>query len=264
MAKRFTDTDKWEDSFFFDLPAKFKLVWFYLLDKCDNAGIIEFNERIFSFYIGEKITSEEIINVFGDRIYVTEKGNWYIKNFVSFQYKSLSEDSKPQKSALEKLKKEGVPIEFYNSSITLNKPLDKGYLTLQDKDMDKELDKDKELEGGLCYDDKHKDFDKLCLMFPEGKRNYDPHSLTIWENLSTRDKELCLQLTPHYVEYQTKNGKSQYIKNIKKFLEEGFYKQLNEFQSRYLGKKVIVNSLDGKRKTKEEQDEELRKELWGS
>jgi hypothetical protein len=115
---------------------------------------------------------------------------------------------------------------------------------------------------GLLYDEKHKDFDKFVELFPQGKRDYDPHSLTIWENLSQRDKDLCLQLTPHYVEFHTKTGKEKYIKNIKKFLEEGFYKQLNEFQSRYLGKKVLIHNSTTT-ETPEQKKERLDKLIWG-
>ena len=39
MPKRFADTDTWRQSWFFDLPPESKLVWFYLVSKCDSAGI---------------------------------------------------------------------------------------------------------------------------------------------------------------------------------------------------------------------------------
>ena len=44
MAKRFTATEKWDDPFFCNLEAKYKLAWIYLLDKCDNAGIYFIHE----------------------------------------------------------------------------------------------------------------------------------------------------------------------------------------------------------------------------
>ena len=39
MAKRFTDTEIWEQDWFIDLPNKYKLLWNYIKDKCDNVGI---------------------------------------------------------------------------------------------------------------------------------------------------------------------------------------------------------------------------------
>lgn len=245
-----TDTNKWEDPFFSNLTSKMKLVWFYLLDKCDHAGIIEFSERVFSFNLGEKITKEEILESFSDKIYVTEKGKWFLKTFVSFQYKELNQKSNPKKAVIDRLQKENIPVEFYSSLLTLNEPLNnhyptldqpltKGYPTLQDKakDKDKALDTDMALDA----DDKlYKDFDKFLSFFPIGKNNHDPHSITIWNNLSSRDKQICLQLTPLYIRHHISTKKENYIKNAKKFLEEGFYRQLFEYQSRYLGQKVTL------------------------
>jgi hypothetical protein len=39
MAKRLTDSNKWNDSWFTNLPMDIKLVWIYLLDACDHAGV---------------------------------------------------------------------------------------------------------------------------------------------------------------------------------------------------------------------------------
>ena len=41
MAKRFTDTDKWKKGFIRNLPAKYKLLWLYILDDCNHAGVWE-------------------------------------------------------------------------------------------------------------------------------------------------------------------------------------------------------------------------------
>jgi hypothetical protein len=45
MAKRFTETTKWDDPWFLDLSTAGKLFWLYLCDKCDNAGVIHIHER---------------------------------------------------------------------------------------------------------------------------------------------------------------------------------------------------------------------------
>ena len=41
MAKRFTDTDKWKKGFIRNLPTKYKLLWLYILDDCNHAGVWE-------------------------------------------------------------------------------------------------------------------------------------------------------------------------------------------------------------------------------
>src|SRR3990167_10770292 len=39
MARRLTDTEKWKDDWFINLPLIEKMFWIYLLDNCDHAGI---------------------------------------------------------------------------------------------------------------------------------------------------------------------------------------------------------------------------------
>jgi hypothetical protein len=39
MAKRFTDSEKWKKPFIKKLPMQYKLLWFYLLDDCNHAGV---------------------------------------------------------------------------------------------------------------------------------------------------------------------------------------------------------------------------------
>src|ERR1035437_3363225 len=45
MPKRFTDTDIWRQSWFLDLSPESKLVWSYLVSKCDSAGIWKIDIR---------------------------------------------------------------------------------------------------------------------------------------------------------------------------------------------------------------------------
>jgi len=55
---RFTKTEKWTDPWFRELSALEKLVWFYICDNCDNAGIIEIDYGLAAFQIG--CTQEQI------------------------------------------------------------------------------------------------------------------------------------------------------------------------------------------------------------
>lgn len=52
MAKRFSETDKWSDEWFSSLNPMQKLVFLFMVDKCDNAGFFEINSRLNSFMIG--------------------------------------------------------------------------------------------------------------------------------------------------------------------------------------------------------------------
>ena len=49
MAKRMSETEKWKDPWFEGLSKDFKLIWLYLLDDCDNAGIWQMSIRRLNF-----------------------------------------------------------------------------------------------------------------------------------------------------------------------------------------------------------------------
>lgn len=143
MAKRFTDTNKWKDTWFQDMPNKYKLFWIYMLDECDAAGLWKPNMRLAQFQIGEPFEEGEIKRVFADRIEITNDGYWFIRKFIDFQYGKLSTKSKPHMSVIKLLDKHNI------------KGYTKGIHTIKDKD--KEEDKDKETA------------DKMVISFGTGK-----------------------------------------------------------------------------------------------
>ena len=53
MAKRFTDTNKWQKQFIRKLPSAYKILWIYILDDCDHAGVWTVDTEIASIKIGE-------------------------------------------------------------------------------------------------------------------------------------------------------------------------------------------------------------------
>lgn len=134
MAKRFTDTDKWKDPWFQDLPLEYKCFWFYILDQCTAAGIWKVNIRLASYQTGFDYQKENILSVFQDRINVINSEKWFIKKFVDFQYGTLSENCKPHISVILELKKERVYKGYMNSLERV-------------KEKDKEKDKDKDINN---------------------------------------------------------------------------------------------------------------------
>lgn len=50
--KRFSETGKWEDAWFASLPPTYKLVFLFMVDKCDNAGFFEPSEVIHPIMLG--------------------------------------------------------------------------------------------------------------------------------------------------------------------------------------------------------------------
>lgn len=130
MSKRFTDSKKWDDEWFSELEPKYKLMWLYMLDKCDHVGFFKPNIRLASFCISEKITLEEIKLVFKERIFDIE-GKFFIPKFICFQYGKLNPKVKCHLSVIDALNK-------LNSYERVSEVLDKSYLTLKDKDKNKD------------------------------------------------------------------------------------------------------------------------------
>jgi hypothetical protein len=93
MAKRLTDSEKWKDAWFMDLPSKYKLFWLYLLDNCDHAGIWRVNFKVASFHIGEHLEHSEVKRILSDRIKIVSDEYWMINKFIDFQYGGIKNDA---------------------------------------------------------------------------------------------------------------------------------------------------------------------------
>lgn len=144
MAKRFTDTTKWQDEWFMDLSPKYKLLWLFLLDNCDHAGIWKVNLKLASFHIGEKFDKIESMKVFSDRILEFKSGYWYVTKFVQFQYGGFKNDAvgKSIQKILKANELNGA-IEDHDRGLIAPKVKDKV------KDKDKDINKDIVIESGF-------------------------------------------------------------------------------------------------------------------
>jgi hypothetical protein len=105
MAKRFTDTDKWKDVWYSNLSNDNKVIWSFILDTCDNAGIFKLNLKLINFNCSTNISVEEFLSIFSARITQIDSESWYINKFCSFQYGNnfLTSKNKAVTSAVEKL-----------------------------------------------------------------------------------------------------------------------------------------------------------------
>jgi hypothetical protein len=106
MAKRFTDTEKWKKGFVRNLPPAYKLLWLYMLDDCDNAGVWQVEVEVASIRVGAKLNEKEALKLFGNNVISFDGGSkWFIKEFVKFQQgvnhiAELNSNSNPHKSIL--------------------------------------------------------------------------------------------------------------------------------------------------------------------
>jgi len=53
MSYRVTDTDKWNDTWFNTLSPNAKLLFFFLVENCDNAGFYEVSKLVAPEYMVE-------------------------------------------------------------------------------------------------------------------------------------------------------------------------------------------------------------------
>jgi hypothetical protein len=163
MAKRLTDSNKWNDNWYSNLPMDIKLVWNYLLDTCDHAGVYKVNLKLLRFQTDCDRSETDIIEYLKERIYI--KGDkWFIPKFITFQYKNFFTSNTPAiKSARELLLShciiepsdnsfDKINKELSKPSITLIEPLSNGYLTTKDKDMDTDMDKSMSMNKNMGND----------------------------------------------------------------------------------------------------------------
>jgi hypothetical protein len=84
--KRFTDSKKWKDEWFLELPVKAKLAWLYLCDDCELTGVWKINYKLASYQLGFTINAETLAEWFQDRIHFFDKDKILIVKFFEFQY----------------------------------------------------------------------------------------------------------------------------------------------------------------------------------
>jgi hypothetical protein len=131
--KRFTDTGKWEDKWFRSLSPTAKLLWSWLLDHCDNAGVIDPDIMLATFQIGDTVKEDHFTEL-GDRIQTLPNGKRWIPKFIRFQFGQLSPESRVHASVVKLLRFHNIQYPMDSLSI----PYVKGIDTLKDKDKDKD------------------------------------------------------------------------------------------------------------------------------
>lgn len=119
MAKRFTDTDIWEQDWFVSLPNKYKMFWFYIKDKCDDCGVWRPNKEMFQRIITEPINLNEFL-VFVNtdekhRILVLDNGRWFLRDYFFFQYgDNFNPHSPVHRGVLKRLVTHGIHVSEIN------------------------------------------------------------------------------------------------------------------------------------------------------
>lgn len=95
--KRFTETDKWRDPWFRSLPAPAKLVFFYMIDNCNNAGFHELDQELMVMLTGMRKEHVEGALKALERGIIGPIDGWYwVRRFLRHQ---KNEDLNPSNPA---------------------------------------------------------------------------------------------------------------------------------------------------------------------
>jgi len=89
MSYRITNIDKWKDLWFSNLSPHAKLLFFYFVENCDNAGFFEVNKKFMLFYTG--LNEEQLMDAGTElkKSYIKSQDGtklWF-KNFLKYQKK---------------------------------------------------------------------------------------------------------------------------------------------------------------------------------
>lgn len=127
MAKRFISTDLFDDEWFCDLSKDAKLFFIYFITKCDHAGVLRLNRKLFEFQTGIK-TFDTIIKDFGNSLITVKDNVFFMPKYLKFQYPDFPKSNvKQQDGAIRILKELNLWDDNLNTYITVGKELTNSY-----------------------------------------------------------------------------------------------------------------------------------------
>lgn len=223
MARRFTDKNKWEDEWYLSLDNDCRMVWEYLLDRCDHAGVFKKNMRMINFCCCVMWDAVKLEQVFDGRI-IDRETFYFIPKYLKFQYPKGLNSKKPAIVSVRNILKEKSLYDYVNKLygndyLMINQSLLNSKPTVKDKDKDKDKDKNRDKDK-----DKSKVKDKDIVVFPESLNS--PDFKKAWSEWEQHRKEIKKKLTPTTIKRQLKTL-SQFkieiaISSIEKSIQQGW------------------------------------------
>lgn len=141
MAKRLTDTEKWNDDWYVALNNDYRIIWQWLLDNCSHAGICKRNMKLMNVMCNTSATEDDMIKMMENRV-LAIKNDWFIPKFLKFQYSDLQSNRPVIISVRKELIRKNyytlIPPEFGNDYLIIPESLDNDYRIIKDKDKDKD------------------------------------------------------------------------------------------------------------------------------
>ena len=196
---------------------KYKLFWFYLKDRCNNAGIWNVNFKLASLQIGRRVIKEDALKYLGKKIHEYENGSkWWIPSFVSFQYGELKENVNAHKSVIGILKRERLNQQLINSSLS---------------DMDKDKDKDKAKDKDMVEER----FESFWEVYPKKSNKVDCESA--FKKLNPNDVLMTLILADITLRKDSRkwnDDNGQYIPNPSTYIRKKRWEDEQENKGRHV------------------------------
>lgn len=132
MAKRFIDTELFNDEWFCELSKDAKLFFIYYITNCDHAGILKLNKKLFEFQTSIK-DIEKVIKEMGNKLILIKDSVFFMPGYLKFQYPDFPKSKvKQQEGALKILDNHGITLEIVKSYLTVPKELEYSYVNDND------------------------------------------------------------------------------------------------------------------------------------
>lgn len=142
--KRFSDTARFDEGWYVELPPEMKAAWELLWAKCDCAGVWEPSFKLAEFQIGKKVAWGELAERLRGRIVILPSGAWWLRDFVRTQCGELSSECRAHIPVINRLREhrlitsDSLSIDY---SMTIH--------SHKEQEQEKETDKEKEKGGGV-------------------------------------------------------------------------------------------------------------------
>jgi hypothetical protein len=154
--KKFTSTDKWDDPWHDALSQTHALVWSFVNDRCDHAGVFDISERLIAVHVKDpRFSLTEFAAVAGpDRFRQLPCGKWWLPKYIAFQHGRLSRQKNQHRPVFRSIEKHALPVDEFGcmrECVTLNGQ-DSCRIAigqLSDSCKVQDTDKDKEEKGGV-------------------------------------------------------------------------------------------------------------------
>src|SRR3990167_4268487 len=124
MAKRFTDTEKYKDPWFRNLKPELKILFMFMCDDCNHAGVWKENFFLFNIYYNLSLTHDDMAG-FDDRVICISPDTYFLKNFIKFQYGELNPNNNAHRGVIKSLKYNNLQTRGY---VAPRQPLPRGYV----------------------------------------------------------------------------------------------------------------------------------------